>query len=125
MVRCQHPTMAVPEREVRPTLRTGVGLGVEASVQRVIVLGLAGRTQRKVTHGSVRAIVGHRLHNAKPRSTVRAGDKRVAIAPILWIAQLPEAVRACRQVRQDQGSLLIPTVAVSDSKGGRAQGWEA
>src|SRR5215510_11525279 len=125
MMRCQHSTMAVPECQVWPTLRTGVGLGVEASVQRVIVLGLAGRTQRKVTHGGVRPIVGHRLQNTKPRSTVRAGDKRVAIAPILWIEQLPETVRTRCQVRQDQGSLLIPTVAVSDGKGGRAQGWEA
>src|SRR5262245_270210 len=101
----QHPTMAIPERQVRPTLRTGVGLGVEASVQRVIVLGLARRTHSKMAHGGMWPIVGHCLQNAKPRSTVRAGDKRVTIAPVLWGEELLEALRTRRDVRLDQGGL--------------------
>src|SRR5262245_24388338 len=97
----QHPTIVIPERQVRPTLRTGVGLGVEASVQWVIVLALARRTHRKMAHGGVWPIVGHCLQNAKPRSTVRAGDKRVTIAPVLWSEKLLEALCTCRDVRQD------------------------
>jgi hypothetical protein len=125
MARHQLSTIAIPERQLRPTLRTGVGLGVEASVQRVIVLRLTGLTQRKVTHGGMRSIVRYRLHNAKPRPTVRAVDKRVAIAPILWIEELLEASRTRRYVRQNQGGLLPTSVACLNDKSGRADGDEA
>jgi hypothetical protein len=56
---------------------------------------------------------------------VRAVDKRVAIAPILWIEELLEASRTRRYVRQNQGGLLPTSVACLNDKSGRADGDEA
>ena len=79
-----------------------VGLRVEATVGRVVVLRLARRAHREPGHRRQRPVVGDAAHDREPRAAVRAVDERVPEAPVARIAQLREAVRARRGVRRHQ-----------------------
>jgi hypothetical protein len=57
-MRSQGMTLTVPELKLRATARAGIRLGVEAPVERIVVLGLTLLAHREVVHRSVGAIVG-------------------------------------------------------------------
>ena len=89
---------------MRATDRAGVGLRVEAAVERVVVLALAGRALREARHAGVRPVVGQRAGDREARPAVRAVDERVAMTAVGRIEQLVEAGGAHRGVGRDAGA---------------------
>ena len=75
-----------PQR--RPALGAGVGLGVEAPVGRVLVLGRAARAQLEAGHRRQRPVVGDAAHDREARAAVGAVDERVAVAAVGGVEQL-------------------------------------
>lgn len=63
------------------TLRAGHRLGVEATIERVAVLFVTSRTQRKRRHHGKRAVVRHGANNGETRAAVGTVDKRITITP--------------------------------------------
>ena len=82
-----------------PQHRAGVGLGVEAAVGRVLVLGAAGGAHGKAGHRGQRPVVGDAAHDREARPAVGAVDERVAVAAVGGVEQLAQAVRAHRACR--------------------------
>ena len=74
--------------------RTGVGRGVKAPVIGRGVFGEAGGALREPRHARLRAIVGQRAGNRVARTALRAVDERVAVAPIMRLEKLAQAVLA-------------------------------
>lgn len=64
------------------TLRAGYRLGVEATIERVTVLFVTSRTQRKRRHHGKRAIVRHGANNGETWAAVSTVDKRITITPL-------------------------------------------
>ena len=64
---------------------TGVGLGVKAPVGRIFVFFCTIRTQRKISHRRIFAVVGNGFNNGKARSAVGAVGKRVVVATVSWV----------------------------------------
>ena len=102
------PTTVVPARPVepqrRPAVVAGDGLGMEAAVGRVGVLGRAPRAQRQVGHRRVGPVVGQRGHDGEARAAVRAADERVPVAAVGRVGELGQAVVAGGDVGRDQGA---------------------
>lgn len=63
------------------TLRAGHRLGVETTIERVAVLFVTSRTQRKRRHHGKRAVVRHGANNGETRAAVGTVDKRITITP--------------------------------------------
>ena len=66
------------QRERRPAVGAGHGLGVEAPVARVGVLRRAGRAQREAGHGGRRPVVRQAGDDGEARAAVGAADERDA-----------------------------------------------
>ncbi len=64
------------------TLRAGHRLGVEATIERVAIFFVTGRTQRKRRHHGKRAVVRHRANNGETWAAVGTVDKRITITPL-------------------------------------------
>jgi len=76
------------------TLRAGHRLGVEATIERVTVLFVTSRTQRKRRHHGKRAVVRHGANNGETRATVGTVDKRITPASFAWGIHFGKASRA-------------------------------
>ncbi len=96
------PVSEAQQPHARPADGARVGLGVEAPVERVLVLPPAGGAKREVTHGGALAVVGQVLDDREPRTAVGAVGERVAVTPVVRVEELPAAVGAGRDVRRDQ-----------------------
>ena len=94
----------VEQRRMRAAGRAGVRLGVEAAVERVVVLRPAGCAHREAGHRRARAVVGDSAHDREPRAAVGAVDERVAVAAVAGVAQLVQARVAGRAVGGDRRS---------------------
>ena len=92
--RADAPRPRRPPGQLRAARRAGVGLGVEATVGGVVVLGLAGRAHREAGHRGGRPVVGHVEHDRVPRPAVRAVGERVAVAAVAGVVDLGQAVGA-------------------------------
>lgn len=88
--------------EPRSAVGTGDRLGVEAPVERVLVLRPAGPAHLEVRHRGGGPVVRKAGDDREPGATVRAGDERVAVAPVRRIDQLLQAVPAGGDVGRDQ-----------------------
>ena len=94
------------DRNSRPTFPAGVGLRVEASIGRVGVFAGATRAHLEGLHRSCRTVVGQRVDDGEARPAVRAVDERVAVAPVVGVEQLGQAIVAGGQVGRHQRGLL-------------------
>ncbi len=72
----------VRQRGPRPADRAGVRLGVEAAVERIVVLRLARGAHLEAGHRRGRPVVGDAAHDREPRAAVRAVDERIAVAAV-------------------------------------------
>jgi hypothetical protein len=86
--------------------RTGVGLGVKASVLHACVFLAAGGTHRKRRHRGSSSVVRHVTGNREARSTIRAVRERILVTAVARVENLAEAGGAGGQVRRD-GNLPI------------------
>jgi len=94
--------------------RTGVGLGVEAPVGRIVVLGLAGLAHPEIPHGRPRTVIGDIFDDGEPRSAVRAVDEGISVPPVPGIEQLGEAVLAGGMIRRQKLVGLQAVAAFED-----------
>ena len=72
----------------------GDRLGMEAPVERVLVLALTVGAERKSGHGRVGAVIRDAGDDTVARTAVRAGYEWIAEAPVVRVKQLPQAVGA-------------------------------
>ena len=89
-------------RELRPADGAGDWLGVEAPVERVLVLAAAVGAEREAGHRRVRPVVGDGADDREPGPALRAVDERVAMAAVGRVEQLPQAVVAGGDVGRNQ-----------------------
>ena len=80
-----------------PQPRTGDGLGVEATIARIIVFATAS-TQLERRHRGRRAIVGNRGDNAQSRPAMRAAREGIAIMAVVG----GRPIRPCRPRRSQR-----------------------
>src|SRR5438046_2949869 len=72
----------------RSARRAGIRLGVEAAVERALVLRAAGAAHLETVHGRERAVVWDAAHDREARPAVGAVDERVAVAPVVGVEEL-------------------------------------
>ena len=97
------------ERQLRAAVPAGVGLRVEAAVERVVVFGLAGGAHFEARHGGLRAVVGNAAGDGVARAAVGAVEKGIAIAAVGGREQFAQAIGAgggvggnsCRDAAED------------------------
>ncbi len=92
----------IPQHQLGSARRTAGGLGVEAPVERVVVLGTTGGAHREPGHRGRGAVVGQTPHDAEPRSAVGAVEERVAVPAVGGVVQLGQAGRARSHVGGDR-----------------------
>src|SRR5690242_19453385 len=63
-------------------LRTSVGLGVEAPVSRIVVLGLAGGAHAEGGHGGRRPVIRNIANNRVPRPAIGAVGERITVPAV-------------------------------------------
>ena len=103
------PPRAIGEPERRPAVGTGVGLGVEAAVEGILVFGPAPRAHLERRHRRQGPVVGHSAHDREARPAVRAVRERIAVPPVPRIHHLGETVIARRHIGRD-GRIGAPAV---------------
>ena len=91
-----------------------VGLGVEAAVQRVPVLALAGRAHGEGGHGGLGPVVGDAVCDGEAGAAARAIGERVVVAPVGLVQDLAQAVFAGGEVGRDGDAPLGRSAALFD-----------
>ena len=81
----------------------GIGLGVEAAVEWVVILGLALRTHEETCHRGVRAVIRERFDDGEARAAVGTIGERVPVTTIRRVEDLAQAVGAGGDVGEHQG----------------------
>ena len=89
-------------RQSWPAGGAGDRLGVEAAVERVLVLAAAVGTEREPGHRGVGPVVRNRADDREARPALRAVDERIPVAAIGRVEELAQAVVARRDVGRDQ-----------------------
>ncbi len=93
------------ERDTGPALEAGIGLGVEAPVERIGVLGSAALAHGEGRHGGGGAVVGQVVDDGEARPAVRAVDEGIAVAAVVGVEELVHAVGAGGQLGRHQSRL--------------------
>jgi hypothetical protein len=87
----------------------GVGLGMEAAVQRVVIFLPTQGAHRKNAHRGMHTVVGDFLHDRETGATIRAIDEGVPVAAVRRIQQLAQAVVSRSDLGRDQRALSVRT----------------
>ena len=90
---------------------------MEAPVERVVVLGLAGRAHGKDLHGCFFAVIGDILHDGEARAAVGAVDEGIAVAAVGGIKQFAQTVITGSSIRRDKRLALCSLLTVGDNEG--------
>ena len=89
--------------ELGPAGGAAQGLGVEAAIGGILVIGLAGPTQGQGRQTGVDPLEGQLVEHAVAGPAIGATDERVAVAPVGGVLQFGQAGRAGGQIRADKG----------------------
>jgi ELWxxDGT repeat protein len=106
-------------RQPRTAVRTGDRLGVEAAVDRVLVLGAAGLAHLEARHRRVGAVVRRPKRDRQAGAAVGAVDEGVAVATVGRVPELAQALFAGGDIRGYQragrvaGARLDPELALA------------
>jgi hypothetical protein len=111
-----HRAFGILEKDAGPAIGTGVGLSMEAAVGHVLVLGGAPSAHRKRDHGRAGPVVGHVPGDREAGPAVRTVGERVAVAAIVGIEDLAQAVRARGEVGRNRDAPLRSLDAGLDEK---------
>ena len=84
----------VCQLQAGPAPWTGIGLGVETTIQRVTILILAISAHDKVAHRSQWSVIGNILDYSKTGATISTVSKRIKIPAITRGQYFPEAFAA-------------------------------
>src|SRR5271167_279354 len=106
----------IPEFHPRSTLPAGVGLGMKAAVQRILVFRKTCRAHGKPRHRRARPVIRNIANNSEARSAVGAIDERIAIAPVIRVEQFAQAVRTYRNIRRNQRMDFLSLVAMNNAE---------
>ena len=106
--------VAGSEGEMRTAGRAGHRFGVEAAVQRVLVLAPAGRAQRKAVHGRVGPVVGQRLDQRIARPALRAVDEGVTVPAVAGGRELGQAIGTAEEIGRHRDLRLQVRAAGGD-----------
>ncbi len=109
---------AVDEGELGAAVPAGVGLGVEAAVERVVVLGLTGGAHAEGGHGGLGSVVGDAAHDGETRAAVGAVDEGVEVAAVGGMEELGDAVGTGGDVGRDEGVGGAGAGALQDEEAG-------
>ena len=93
-------------RHRRATFKAGIGLGVEAAVERIGVLGGALLAHGEGRHGRGHPVIGQVVDDGEARPAVRAVDERIPVAAIVGVEQLAHAVLARGKLGRDERRLF-------------------
>ena len=85
----------------RAALFAGIGLGVESTVARVVMLVFARFTHLELRHGSPLAVVRHIADDREARTTVGAVGKGVPMTAVLGFEDVLQAIVTGCEVRRD------------------------
>ena len=107
---------AVDEPELRAAVPAGIGLGVEAAVEWIVVLGLAGGAHFEARHRGLRAVVGDAAGDGEARAAVGAIEKWIAVAAVGGIEQFAQAVGAGGGVGGNAGAHAAEDFAGDDAE---------
>ncbi len=103
-IRFDHAAARVLKPDARAAGGTGVGLGMETPIRRILVLGAAIGAHAERGHAGVGPVVGDALDDRQPGSAVGAIDKGVAVATVRRIEQLGPAGGTGGRVGHDTGA---------------------
>jgi hypothetical protein len=98
---CPQLPPGVPQRQLRPTRRTSIRLGVKAPVARIVVLGLTIWTHREMAHRRQVSVIWKIGDDAVAWPTVGAIGEWILEAPVGGVEDLGDTVRTGRDIRQD------------------------
>lgn len=90
----------------------GVGLGVEASVGRVVVFFGALFAQREAGHAGRGAVIGYGANNAVARAAVSTVGKGVEIPPVGWAKNILKTFLANGDIGPDENIMPFLPPAV-------------
>jgi len=90
----------------RAASRTGIGLGVKSTIDRVFILFSADRAQGEGSHGRFVAIIGNVFDDGESRAAKRAVNEGVAVPEVEGRKKLCQARLTGGHVRRDQGKAL-------------------
>ncbi len=110
------------EVDLRPADRAGVGLGMEAPVERVGVFAPAVRAHLELAHGRVWPVVGNVEDDGEARAAVGAVGEGVQMTPVVGVEKLGKAGRASSEIGQYGGGFLLPGIALEDLETGEPGG---
>ena len=94
---------SVSENEFRSAYGTGIGLRVEAPIERIFVFAQTVGAHRKPCHRGLRTVVGERMRDREARSAVRAVCEGVAPAPPLGVEHIGKTCIARCRIRRNGG----------------------
>src|SRR5581483_7082819 len=94
------------------TGRTGIGLSMKASIERIFILRLAERAEWEVAHSGLVAVVGNILDNGEAWPTVGAVNEGIAIPSVSRIKEFVQAVTTGGCIRRDECLSLIASLAM-------------
>ena len=92
----------VEEEHLRPADGTAVGLGVIASVLDVVVFPVTVRAHRELAHRGLAAIIRYIFYYSKAWTAISTIYKRVAVSPVVPVAQFAQAVVTDADIRRYQ-----------------------
>ncbi len=111
----QHP-LPIPQFHPGAAIGTGVRLGMESTVARIVVFAFAGWAQAKLGHGGVGPVVRNVLDDGVARSAIGAIGEGVPIAAVGGVAQVGQAVRAGGDIRRNEHELAGGILRIADRK---------
>ena len=87
---------------MRAANRACIRLGMISSVFYIVILRIAGRAHREITHRCFGPVIRNILNNRKPWPAVGAVYKRISISPVSRGKHFPQAVIADTDIGRNQ-----------------------
>src|SRR5437764_10955968 len=102
--------------DLRTANGAGVGLGMKAPIQWIIVFSMAGRAHWEDAHRCLVTVIRDILDNGEARATVGAVDERIAIAPVRGIEEFLQTVITGGSIRRNERLAFAARLTLSDGK---------
>ncbi len=107
---------------MRAAFRAGIGLGMEATVERIVILGLALGTHWKDGHRGLGPVIRDAASDGEARTAVGAVQEGISIAAIRRVEKFAETVGTGGCIGWDAGAYAAEDFARYDTEAGLARG---
>jgi len=98
----------------------GIGLRVEAAIERIVVFGLALRAHRKYSHRGLRTVVGDPPSDGEAWPAVGAIKKWITVPAIGGVEEFAEAIGTGSGISRNAGAYVPVSLAGDDAEGNLA-----